>query len=103
MKTPTEIQRMLLACKSSMNSPNHIDRVLAEECVKLLNWVLEPEASDPIVNSMIEDVILRSRGGIKEYGFTLLDNPAATKEWLEHLQSELTDAALYIERLKQDL
>jgi tRNA A37 threonylcarbamoyladenosine biosynthesis protein TsaE len=45
----------------------------------------------------------RSEVGIAKYGTTLEDNKATLIEWLTHLQEELMDATLYIEKLKSDL
>lgn len=54
---------------------------------------------DKVINKFKE----RSEKGIIKYGTTLSDNPAPLLEWLEHLQEELMDATLYIERLKKEL
>ena len=43
----------------------------------------------------------RSTKGIEEYGTTLADNPDGFYRWLNELQSELLDAALYIQKLKK--
>jgi len=57
---------------------------------------------DPIVQSVIDKFQERSNVGIKKYGTTLQDNQLTTLEWLTHLQEELMDATLYIERLKNE-
>lgn len=59
--------------------------------------------SDPTVERVIESYRNRSSKGIAKYGTTLSDNPLNTLEWLEHLQEELMDATLYIERLKKEM
>lgn len=59
--------------------------------------------SDPTVERVIESYRNRSSKGIAKYGTTLSDNPLSTLEWLEHLQEELMDATLYIERLKKEM
>ena len=43
----------------------------------------------------------RSKAGQKEYGTTLQDNPDGFYRWLNELQTELLDAALYIQKLKK--
>jgi len=53
---------------------------------------------DPIVNSVIESFKQRSKIGIEKYGTTLQDNN--NDDYLQHLQEELMDAVLYIEKLK---
>jgi hypothetical protein len=45
----------------------------------------------------------RSEEGIKKYGVTLDRKDLSPLEWLTHLQEELMDATLYIERLKKEL
>ena len=56
---------------------------------------------DPIVQGVIDKFQERSDVGIKKYGTTLQDNQLTTLEWLTHLQEELMDATLYIEKLKK--
>lgn len=53
--------------------------------------------TDPIVESVREKLRQRSSVGIKKYGTTLADNN--TDDFLLHLQEELLDAVLYIEKL----
>lgn len=59
--------------------------------------------SDAIVDKVIDSYKKRSAKGIAKYGTTLSDNPLSALEWLEHLQEELMDATLYIERLKREV
>jgi len=56
---------------------------------------------DPIVESVITTMRSRSRIGIKKYGTTLYDSPDGFYKFLNHLQEELMDGILYIEKLKQ--
>lgn len=56
---------------------------------------------DPIVESVIDTMRARSRDGITKYGTTLYDSPDGFYKFLNHLQEELMDATLYIEKLKQ--
>ena len=55
---------------------------------------------DSIVESVITQFKARSERGIDKYGVTLDRTDLSTLEWLIHLQEELMDATLYIERLK---
>jgi hypothetical protein len=55
---------------------------------------------DKIVKQVIHKYIQRSELGIKKYGTTLEDNK--TDNFLIHLQQELMDASLYIEKLLDD-
>jgi len=56
---------------------------------------------DPIVEDVINTMRARSRDGILKYGTTLYDSPDGFYKFLNHLQEELMDATLYIEKLKQ--
>ena len=53
---------------------------------------------DKIVESVIKKFQDRSEAGIKKYGTTLHENN--NDDFLKHLQEELMDAILYIEKLK---
>lgn len=56
---------------------------------------------DLIVQSIIDKFNERSETGIKKYGTTLDKNILTFDEWLTHLQEELMDATLYIEKIKK--
>ena len=58
---------------------------------------------DKIVEDVIGKYRQRSEVGITKYGTTLVENKATLIEWLTHLQEELMDATLYIEKLKSEL
>ncbi len=53
---------------------------------------------DKIVQQVISKFEQRSEIGIRKYGTTLEENN--TDDFLNHLQEELMDAILYIEKLK---
>ena len=53
---------------------------------------------DKIVESVIDKFKSRSESGMKKYGTTLQENN--NDDFLKHLQEELMDAVLYIEKLK---
>jgi len=53
---------------------------------------------DLIVESVLERYKTRSKIGIAKYGRTLQDNN--TDNFLQHLQEELMDAVLYVEKIK---
>ncbi len=53
---------------------------------------------DPIVQQVVDSFQERSKVGIEKYGTTLHENN--TDDFLEHLQQELMDATLYIQKLK---
>lgn len=57
--------------------------------------------TDKIVENVISKYKQRSELGIEKYGTTLHDSPDGFYAFLNHLQEELMDATLYIEKLKQ--
>lgn len=58
---------------------------------------------DKIVKSVIEKYQQRSEVGQKKYGVTLDREDLSLTDWMKHLQEELMDATLYIEKLKSEL
>jgi len=59
--------------------------------------------NDTVVNTVIQSFILRSNLGFKKYGQTMDRTDLTPQEWANHMQEELMDAILYLERLKRDL
>ena len=55
---------------------------------------------DTIVRDVLKRFNARSLAGIEKYNTTLERNDLTHSEWLQHLQDELMDAVLYIEKLK---
>jgi hypothetical protein len=58
---------------------------------------------DKIVEQVKENFAHRSETGIAKYGTTLERDDLSLLDWLNHLQEELMDATLYIEKLKNEL
>ena len=58
---------------------------------------------DKIVESLLAKYKQRSEAGIKKYGTTLERDDLTPEQWITHLQEELMDASLYIERLLIEL
>jgi hypothetical protein len=55
---------------------------------------------DPVVQSVIEKFQKRSEVGQQKYGTTLEANNLPFLDWVQHMQEELMDAILYLEKLK---
>jgi len=64
---------------------------------------MKQQIQDPIVIKVLAKYYERSQLGIQKYGRTLDRDDLNLIEWLNHLQEELMDATLYIEKLKQEL
>jgi hypothetical protein len=58
---------------------------------------------DRIVQEIKDKFEQRSQLGIKKYGTTLERDDLSAEEWMSHLQEELMDAILYLQRLKHDI
>ena len=56
-----------------------------------------------IEDKVCEKIQKRSEVGKAKYGVTMERSDLSTIEWLTHLQEELMDAAVYVERLLRDL
>lgn len=69
---------------------------------KVKPQIKKANTQDSIVESVITQFKARSERGIDKYGVTLDRTDLSTLEWLIHLQEELMDATLYIERLKNE-
>ena len=55
---------------------------------------------DPVVESVVAKFVSRSDVGFAKYGKTLRDDKSDLFAWANHLQEELMDAVLYIEKLQ---
>jgi hypothetical protein len=72
-----------------------------KQCPKCYEFI-KLEQEDKIVDAVIGKFIQRSEVGIKKYGTTLNRDDLSHLQWITHLQEELMDAILYIERLKKE-
>jgi hypothetical protein len=63
----------------------------------------EIEFRDPVVQSVVNKFVDRSDVGFKKYGKTLRNDQSDVFVWLNHLQEELMDATLYLQRLKEEI
>ena len=63
----------------------------------------EIEFRDPVVQSVVNKFVERSDVGYAKYKMTLRDDNSDVYVWLNHLQEELMDATLYLQRLKEEI
>ena len=56
---------------------------------------------DPVVRRVCQKFVGRSNVGFEKYGVTLQDDPSEMLAWLNHLQEELMDAVLYLQKAKE--
>lgn len=58
---------------------------------------------DPVVQCVVNKFVDRSDVGFAKYGKTMRDDKSDIFIWLNHLQEELMDATLYLQRLKEEI
>tara|TARA_R110000764_G_scaffold2191_1_gene9430 strand:+ start:502 stop:771 length:270 start_codon:yes stop_codon:yes gene_type:complete len=63
--------------------------------------IQEIEFRDPVVKRVVNKFVSRSDIGFEKYGITLEDDPSEMFAWLNHLQEELMDAVLYLQKAKE--
>ena len=61
----------------------------------------EIEFRDPVVKRVVNKFVSRSDVGFEKYGITLDNDPSEMFAWLNHLQEELMDAVLYLQKAKE--
>lgn len=54
-----------------------------------------------IEKKVIDKINKRAEIGLKKYGITMERTDLTKQQWLNHLQEELLDAVIYIEKLKE--
>ena len=63
----------------------------------------ELEVRDPVVERVVKKFVSRSDVGYKKYGVTLEEDMSNLFEWTNHLQEELMDAVLYLQKLRETM
>jgi len=63
----------------------------------------QEQEQDTVVLSVIRSFQERSRAGQLKYGTTLDRTDLTPLQWAQHMQEELMDAILYLERLKREM
>lgn len=61
----------------------------------------EIEFRDPVVERVVDKFVSRSDVGFAKYGVTLENDKSNIFQWINHLQEELMDAILYLQKLKE--
>ena len=57
--------------------------------------------TDAITEAVVAQLRTRAEKGKSKYGTTMERDDLTLMQWLQHLQEELMDAAVYVEKLKQ--
>ena len=58
---------------------------------------------DKNVENVVKQLRDREEEGLQKYGVTTERKDLTTLQWLQHLQEELMDASVYIEKLKNEI
>ena len=58
---------------------------------------------DKNVENVVKQLRDREEEGMRKYGVNTERTDLSTLEWLQHLQEELMDASVYIEKLKSEI
>lgn len=58
---------------------------------------------DPINEAVREKIKERALVGMKKYGVSILRDDTDLEGWLNHLQQELMDACVYVERAMHEI
>lgn len=58
---------------------------------------------DKNVTAVVERILQRADVGLRKYGVTTERTDLSTVQWLTHLQEELMDSIIYIEKLKNEI
>lgn len=105
MLTPS-LKREKIMLEMGLDIHDDSDRTLFRELEKqvLTHNAFKPEAFvDPNVQSVIDSYQERAKQGFLKYGTDTTRDDIDLMGWLQHLQEELMDATIYIERLKQEI
>jgi len=90
-----------------MKNNNKLEKVDPEKWKGVVQRMKDKERKTLIIDKNVEKVITqlrtREQQGMVKYGVNTERTDLSTLEWLQHLQEELMDASVYIERLKNDL
>jgi hypothetical protein len=68
-----------------------------------MNITHEQKHEDTVLMAVMTKYYERSQRGIRKYGTNLDRTDIDLIGWLDHLQEELMDATLYIEKLKKEI
>ena len=58
---------------------------------------------DKNVENVVRQLRDREEVGLRKYGVNTERTDLTSLEWLQHLQEELMDASVYIEKIKNDI
>jgi histidinol dehydrogenase len=87
---------------------NHLKKVDPDKWDKIVQRMKDKERKehntmDKNVEKVITQLRDREEEGLRKYGVNTERTDLTSLEWLQHLQEELMDASVYIEKLKNEI
>jgi|TARA_B110000438_G_scaffold301212_1_gene355540 hypothetical protein len=86
---------------------HHLKKVDPEKWDAIVQRMKDKERKHNTMDKNVENVVkqLRDREeeGLQKYGVNTERKDLTTLQWLQHLQEELMDASVYIEKLKNEI
>jgi histidinol dehydrogenase len=86
---------------------NHLKKVDPDKWDKIVQRMKDKERKHNTMDKNVEKVITQLRDreeeGLRKYGVNTERTDLTSLEWLQHLQEELMDASVYIEKLKSEM
>ncbi len=76
---------------------------IMSHCIEGMEGMEGGPPEDTVVASVVASFLERSRAGQLKYGTTLDRTDLSPLQWAQHMQEELMDAILYLERLKREI
>ena len=90
-----------------MKHQSHLKKVDPEKWDAIVQRMKDKERKHNTMDKNVENVVkqLRDREeeGLQKYGVNTERKDLTTLQWLQHLQEELMDASVYIEKLKNEM
>jgi len=86
---------------------NHLKKVDPEKWDAIVQRMKDKERKHNTMDKNVEKVITQLRDreeeGLRKYGVNTERKDLSIEQWLQHLQEELMDASVYIEKLKNEM
>jgi len=86
---------------------HHLKKVDPEKWDAIVQRMKDKERKHNTMDKNVEKVITQLRDreeeGLRKYGVNTERTDLTSLEWLQHLQEELMDASVYIEKLKNEI
>lgn len=69
----------------------------------MADFITFDQSNDRVLFAVMQKFKSRAEVGKDKYGVTMDRTDLSTYDWLTHLQEELMDSIIYVEKLKQQL